>query len=98
MVSGGCIISGSEVRQSTLFSNVYVDEFSVVTRSVLLPDVVIQDHCEIQNAVIDKGCIVPSGTRIGFDQEADREKYYVTSEGVTLVTPDMIGQNLHSLF
>jgi len=98
MVSGGCIISGAEVRQSSLFSNVSVDEFSVISKSVLLPQVVVKDHCEIQNAVIDKGCVIPPGTRIGFDQEADREKYYVSPEGVTLVTPDMIGQNLHSLY
>lgn len=97
MVSGGCIVSGAEVRESSLFSNVSVDEHSLVSRSVLLPQVVVQSHCEIHNAVIDKGCIIPAGTKIGVDLEADNEKYFVTRNGVTLVTPDMLGQNLHSV-
>ena len=97
MVSGGCIISGAEVRESLLFSNVSIDEFTLVNRSVLMPEVVVNDHCEIHNAVIDKGCIIPSGTKIGVDLEADKQKYFVSPGGVTLVTPDMLGQALHSV-
>jgi len=97
MVSGGCIISGAEVRESSLFSNVSIAEYSVVQRSVLLPEVVVEDRCEIYNAVIDKGCVIPAGLKIGVDVQADKEKYYVTENGVTLVTPDMLGQNLHSV-
>ena len=41
MVSGGCIISGSTVRHSVLFSNVEVNSFSVVEDCVILPDVTI---------------------------------------------------------
>ncbi len=95
MVSGGCIISGAEVRESLLFSNVTIDEFSVVERSVLLPDVVVNRNCEIKNAVVDKGCVIPQGTKIGFDREADSKKYHVSPNGITLVTPDMLGQSLH---
>ena len=97
MVSGGCIISGAEVRESLLFSNVAIDEFTLVNRSVLMPEVVVSDHCEIHNAVIDKGCAIPPGTKIGVDLEADKQKYYVSPGGVTLVTPDMLGQALHSV-
>jgi len=97
MVSGGCIISGAEVRESLLFSNVSIDEFTLVNRSVLMPEVVVNDHCEIHNAVIDKGCIIPTGTKIGVDLEADKQKYFVSPGGVTLVTPDMLGQALHSV-
>ena len=97
MVSGGCIISGAEVRQSSLFSNVMVDEYSQVERSVLLPQVRVGQNCEIYNAVLDRGCVLEAGTKIGVDIEADREKYHVSPNGVTLVTPDMLGQNLHSV-
>ena len=97
MVSGGCIISGAEVRESLLFSNVSIDEFTLVNRSVLMPEVVVNDHCEIHNAVIDKGCVIPTGTKIGVDLEADKQNYFVSPGGVTLVTPDMLGQALHSV-
>jgi len=95
MVSGGCIISGAEVSGSLLFSNVTVAENSFVERSVLLPGVVVNSNCHIRNAVVDKGCEIPAGTKIGFDIEADKQKYHVSPNGVALITPDMLGQTLH---
>ena len=66
-------------------------------RDSLLPDVVVNSHCEIRNAVLDKGCVIPAGTKIGFDKDADKLIYHVSPNGVTLVTPDMLGQSLHSV-
>ena len=91
MVSGGCIISGSIVRHSLLFSNVRVNSFSEVTNSVVLPNVDIGRNCTIHKAVIDKGCVIPEGTVIGEDPVEDAKRFYVTDKGVTLVTPDMLG-------
>jgi glucose-1-phosphate adenylyltransferase len=91
MVSGGCIISGSVVRHSLLFSNVRVNSFSDVTNSVVLPNVEIGRNCSINKAVIDKGCVIPKGTVIGEDPVEDAKRFYVSENGVTLVTPDMLG-------
>jgi len=95
MVSGGCIISGALVRHSLLFSNVHVNSYSAVEHSVLLPDVEIGRHCKIKRAIIDKGCKIPDEMEIGIDPEKDRERFYVSPEGVVLVVPEMIGQELH---
>ncbi len=95
MVSGGCIISGARINRSLLFSHVHVNSYSSVEQSVILPDVHIGQHCRIRKAIIDKGCIVPNNTVIGENPEADAERYYVSPKGVVLVTPDMLGQELH---
>lgn len=95
MVSGGCIISGARVRHSLLFSNVTVDDYSKVDSSVILPDVNIGKNCRIYHAIIDKGCEIPDGTDIGINTEQDKERYYVSPNGVVLVTPDMLGQVIH---
>jgi len=29
---------------------------------------------------------------VGVDPEADRARFYVTGRGITLITPDMLGQ------
>lgn len=92
MVSGGCVISGSTVRHSLLFSNVRVESFSTVTDSVILPEVEIGQHCRIHRAVIDKGCRIPDGTSIGVDPEQDARRYHRTENGVVLVTPEMLDQ------
>ncbi|MDZ7754599.1 MAG: glucose-1-phosphate adenylyltransferase [Gammaproteobacteria bacterium] len=95
MVSGGCIISGALVKHSLLFSGVTVNSYASVHDSVVLPNVDVGRHCRITKTVIDRGCIIPPGTIIGEDPEADAERFYVTEGGVTLVTPDMLGQELH---
>ncbi|OQX31565.1 MAG: glucose-1-phosphate adenylyltransferase [Candidatus Sedimenticola endophacoides] len=95
MVSGGCIISGSVVRNSLLFSNVRVNSYCTVSDSVILPGVEIGRKCRITKAVIDRGCRIPEGTVIGEDPEQDAERFYVSEGGVVLVTADMLGQVLN---
>lgn len=95
MVSGGCIISGSLVRHSLLFSDVVIHSFSAVEDAVILPGVEIGQHCRLRRVVIDKGCTIPDGTVIGYDLEHDAKRFYVSPGGVVLVTPDMLGQELH---
>ncbi len=90
MVSGGCIISGSRVTNSLLFSQVRVHDYSTVDRSVILPRVRIGERCVIRNAIIDEGAVVPDGTTIGVDPAQDRERFYVSENGVTLVTASML--------
>ena len=96
MVSGGCVISGSTVRRSLLFTNCYVQSHSTVTDSVVLPNVSIGERCTINRAIIDGGAIIEAGSEIGVDHDADRARgFRVTKSGLTLVTPDMLGQQLH---
>jgi len=90
MVSGGCIISGSRVSNSLLFSNVRVHDHSTVDRSVILPRVRVGERCVIRNAIIDEGSVVPDDMEIGVDAQADRERFYVSEGGVTLVTASML--------
>ena len=90
MVSGGCIISGSRVVSSLLFSSVRVHDYSSVERSVILPGVRVGERCVIRNAIIDEGTDVPDGTRIGVDRQADAERFHITEGGVVLVTAAML--------
>ena len=90
MVSGGCIISGSRVSNSLLFSNVRVHDRSEVDRSVVLPRVRIGERCVIRNAIVDEGTTVPDDTRIGVDPAADAERFSVTEGGIVLVTSAML--------
>ncbi len=96
MVSGGCLISGAQIKNSLLFSRVCVHSYSTVTDSVVLPEVDIGRSCRINRSIIDRGSVIPEGTVVGEDHDADRERgFRVTSSGLTLVTPDMLGQQLH---
>ena len=95
MVSGGCIIYGATINHSLLFSNVVVGQFSNVEDSVILPNVRIGKNCKIKNAILDKSCVIPDRTSIGYDRENDSKKYYISHKGRILITPDMLGQQVH---
>ncbi|MGD9638523.1 MAG: glucose-1-phosphate adenylyltransferase [Alphaproteobacteria bacterium] len=90
LVSAGCIVSGSTIRRSLLFSDVHTHSFSLVEDSVVLPGCEINRHCRIRKAILSERCIVPRGLVIGEDPELDKKRFYVTEKGVTLVTPDML--------
>jgi glucose-1-phosphate adenylyltransferase len=90
MVSGGCIISGSRVANSLLFSNVRVHDYSNIEASVILPRVRVGEHCMIRRAIVDEGALIPDGMQIGVDARADAERFYVTEGGVVLVTAAML--------
>jgi glucose-1-phosphate adenylyltransferase len=96
MVAGGCIISGASIRRSVLFSNVHVEAHSDVDESVVLPNVRIGRHCRVRRTILDKGCVVPDSLEVGFDLEADARRFHISPGGIALVTPEMLGQALHT--
>ncbi|MFO1217810.1 MAG: glucose-1-phosphate adenylyltransferase [Burkholderiaceae bacterium] len=92
LVSGGCIVSGSEVMNSVLFSNVRVRSFSVVHDAVILPGVTVERGCRLRRLVIDRGCTIPEGMVIGEDPQLDAERFERTEQGVVLVTREMLAK------
>ena len=97
MVSGGCIISGSTVRNSLLFSSVRVHSFCTINECVLLPDVEVGRGAILSRVLVDQGTKIPPGLRAGIDAEEDAKRFHVTEKGVTLITPRMLGQTLRHL-
>ncbi|MFA7350893.1 MAG: glucose-1-phosphate adenylyltransferase [Methylotenera sp.] len=95
LVSGGCLISGSRITSSVLFSDVRVHSYCDIEGSVILPKVTINRSVVLKNVVIDRGCIIPEGMQIGVDLTLDAKRFYVSEKGIVLVTPDMLGQNLY---
>ena len=95
LVSGGCIISGACVRNSLLFSNVHVHSYSNVEDSVILPNVKVSRNVTLKRVVVDKGCVIPEGLTAGINREEDARRFFVSENGITLITPDMLGQEVH---
>jgi glucose-1-phosphate adenylyltransferase len=85
MVSHGCIISGGRIHRSVLGVGCRVNSFSEVEESVLFERVRVGRHAKIRRAIIDKDVEIPPGTIIGFDREADRERFFVTERGTVVI-------------
>ena len=85
MVSHGCIISGGRIHRSVLGVGCRVNSFSEVEESVLFERVRVGRHAKIRRAIIDKDVEIPPGTVIGFDREADRQRFFVTERGTVVI-------------
>ncbi len=88
VVSPGCVVSGSAVRQSVLSQDVRVNSYSDIDSSVIFQHVNIGRHCRIRRAIIDRDVHIPDGTVIGYDQAEDKQRYFVTPSGLTVVSRD----------
>jgi glucose-1-phosphate adenylyltransferase len=88
IVSNGCIVSGGTVKNSVLSPDVRVNSYCEVDQSILFSHVSVGRHCRIRRSILDRDVHLPEGTTIGFDTEADRQRYFVTESGITVVTRD----------
>ncbi len=92
LVSGGCIVCGSLVLNSVLFSRVRVDSFCTIDSAVLLPSVKIGRGCRLRRCVIDRGCEIPAGLIVGENAEDDSRRFHRTENGVVLITAAMLSR------
>jgi glucose-1-phosphate adenylyltransferase len=88
IVSNGCIVSGGTVKNSVLSPDVRVNSYSEVDDCILFSHVSVGRRCRIRKAILDRDVHIPEGTTIGYDAEADRQRYFVTESGITVVTRD----------
>ena len=90
LVAGGCIVSGTNIRNSLLFTQVHTNSYSVLENVVALPYVNVARSARLRKCVIDRGVQIPKGLIVGEDPEEDAKWFRVTEKGVTLITQAML--------
>ena len=90
LVSGGCIISGSTVRRSLLFTGVHTHSYASIEAAVVLPYASIGRHARLRNVVIDRGVQIPERLVVGEDPALDAQRFRRTERGVCLITQAMV--------
>ncbi|MFO1316340.1 MAG: glucose-1-phosphate adenylyltransferase [Burkholderiales bacterium] len=90
LVSGGCIVSGSTLRRSLLFTNVHLHSYGHVENAVIMPGVEIGRGARLTNVIVDADVRIPPGLVVGEDPEVDAARFRRTESGICLVTQPMI--------
>ncbi|UDF28243.1 UNVERIFIED_ORG: glucose-1-phosphate adenylyltransferase [Roseateles sp. XES5] len=90
LVSGDCIISGSSLTRSLLFTGVRANSYSRLEGAVVLPNVMIGRHAQLKNVVIDSRVVIPEGLVVGEDPELDAKRFRRSENGICLITQPMI--------
>lgn len=93
IVCGGCIISGGRVQNSVLSPNVHVHDHADIRDSVVMENVTIGAQSRIRRAIIDKDVTIPPQTEIGYNREADAQRFTVTESGLVVISK---GMKLHA--
>jgi len=90
MVSGGCIISGTRIDKSLLFTGVRTHSYGTLTHVVALPYVTVGRSARLTKVVIEHGVKIPDGLVVGEDPVEDARRFRRTPDGVCLITQRMI--------
>ena len=90
LVSGGCIVSGSSIKRSLLFTGVHTHSYTSIEGAVILPYADIGRGVRLSNVVVDRGVRIPDGLVVGEDPALDRARFRRTDRGVCLITQPMI--------
>jgi glucose-1-phosphate adenylyltransferase len=85
VVSNGAILSGCTVSESVIAPNVRVERDATLEGTILFDEVHVGARSQIRKAIIDKNVVIPPGTRIGFDKEADQARFTVSDDGVVAI-------------
>ena len=90
LVSGGCIISGTQLSCSLLFTGVHVHSFGRIHGAVILPYVEVGRGARLRDVIIDRGVSIPENLVVGEDPEQDAARFRRTDKGICLITQPMI--------
>ena len=90
LVSGGCIVSGSSIRRSLLFTGVHTHSYASIDGAVVLPYAQIGRGARLRNVVIDRGVRIPDNLVVGEDPAHDAARFRRTDRGTCLITQPMI--------
>ncbi len=85
ILAGGTIISGGNVINSVLSSDIFVDDEAMVENSILFDRVRVGVSARLRNCIIDKDVTIPPGEDIGHDLEKDRKRFTISDNGIVVV-------------
>lgn len=90
LMSNGCIVAGT-VKKSVLSPGVIIHPGATVINSVILNDTEIMPGAYIENAIIDKRCLIEENVIIGDgqDYEPNKEKPSLLSSGINAIAANV---------
>ena len=83
--------SATVVHDHTRIHNSIIRRETVIEEGVELDDCIIMDYvrvargAKLRRVIIDRHNLIEPGERIGFDPEADRQRFHVSPAGVTVI-------------
>jgi glucose-1-phosphate adenylyltransferase len=90
-VRNSLLAAATVIHEGARISNSIIRREAVIEEDVQLEDCIIMDYSRIcrgarlRRVIVDRHNIVGAGERIGYDEEADRQRFTVSPGGVTVI-------------
>ena len=84
-LGAGVVIRRSLIERSLLRRDVLVEENAEIVDSLIMDRSVVGAGARIRRAIIDQSNFIPPGMSIGYDLDADRERFHVSESGIVVV-------------
>ncbi len=92
LAGAGAMLLGDRIERAICSHHVRVGQGAVVEDSILFPHVEVGARARVRRCIVDSDVHIPAGMEIGYDAEADAERFPFRSAGVVVVTRADLGQ------
>src|SRR3989304_5577055 len=76
---------GKMIRGAVMGRNVRINSYCLIEDSIIMDRAEVKRGCRIRKTIIDKNVIIPPGVEIGYDPTKDRERYFVSEDGIVVI-------------
>lgn len=83
--AGGTLIEDAKVRDSIVRREVVLEPGVELDHCIIMDYVKIKRGARLRHAIVDRFNVVAENERIGYDLDADRQRYIVTDSGIVVV-------------
>jgi len=95
ILAAGTVVRGATVRNSIIRREVWLEEDVVIEDSIVMDYVRIQRGSRLRRTIVDRYNVLPSGTTLGYDPEADRARFCLHDSGIVIVPQGRRGELIY---
>ena len=84
IISSGCLIKGSRIRNSIVRSEVILEDVEL-DECIIMDYSVLRQGVRLKRVIVDRYNTIEAGECIGYDSQADRQRFTVTDSGIVVL-------------
>jgi glucose-1-phosphate adenylyltransferase len=85
MIGQGTLCLDADIRKSVIGRDVRIERGAHLEECVIMDNVKIGAHARLRRVIADRGSIVPSHARIGYDPGHDGRQFHLSDSGLVVL-------------
>ncbi|MBV5298352.1 MAG: hypothetical protein JZU64_09555 [Rhodoferax sp.] len=85
IISSGSLVKGARIRNSIIRSEVLVEEDVELDECIVMDYSVLRKGVRLKQVIVDRYNTVEAGECIGYDTQADHQRFAVTDSGIVVL-------------